>query len=107
MELSFRQVDVFAAEPFRGNPLAVAVEADGLSDVQMANWTNLSEKTFLLSPTHPDADYRVRIFTQLTSFCRTSDSWKSIRVGRSIGGVSRCVSILSQRIAPRLFAAKS
>nr|WP_237914057.1 PhzF family phenazine biosynthesis protein [Acetobacter senegalensis] len=74
---------------------------------QSANWTNLSETTFLLSPTHPDADYRVRIFTQLTSFCRTSDSWKRIRVGRSIGGVSRCVSILSQRIAPRLFAAKS
>lgn len=59
MELSFLQVDVFAAEPFRGNPLAVAVGADGLSDVQMANWTNLNEKTFLLSPTHPDADYRV------------------------------------------------
>lgn len=107
MELTFRQVDVFAAEPFRGNPLAVAVGADGLSDAQMANWTNLSETTFLLRPTHPDADYRVRIFTQLTSFCRTSDSWKRIRVGRSIGGVSRCVSILSQRIAPRLFAAKS
>lgn len=56
MELTFRQVDVFAAEPFRGNPLAVAVEADGLSDAQMANWTNLSETTFLLRPTHPDAD---------------------------------------------------
>ncbi|OUI86497.1 PhzF family phenazine biosynthesis protein [Acetobacter tropicalis] len=66
MELIFRQVDVFATEPFRGNPLAVIVGADGLSDAQMAqiaNWTNLSETTFLLKPTHPDADYRVRIFT--------------------------------------------
>lgn len=107
MELTFCQVDVFAAEPFRGNPLAVAVGADGLSDAQIANWTNLSETTFLLRQTHPDADYRVRIFTQLTSFCRTSDTWKRIRVGRSIGGVSRCVSILSQRIALRFFAAKS
>jgi PhzF family phenazine biosynthesis protein len=31
-----------------------------------ANWTNLSETTFLLTPTHPDADYRVRIFTPQT-----------------------------------------
>mgnify|MGYP003365015340 CR=1 FL=1 len=66
MELTFRQVDVFAAEPFRGNPLAVAVEADGLSDAQIVNWTNRSETTFLLSPTHPDADYCVRIFTPQT-----------------------------------------
>ena len=28
-----------------------------------ANWTNLSETTFLLPPTDPGADYRVRIFT--------------------------------------------
>ncbi|MCP1237737.1 PhzF family phenazine biosynthesis protein [Gluconobacter kondonii] len=66
MDLTFRQVDVFSAEPFRGNPLAVIVGADELSDAQMAqvaNWTNLSETTFLLKPTHPDADYRVRIFT--------------------------------------------
>lgn len=66
IELAFHQVDVFAASPFKGNPLAVVVGADGLTDVQMtviANWTNLSETTFLLKPTHPDADYRVRIFT--------------------------------------------
>jgi PhzF family phenazine biosynthesis protein len=69
MELTFRQVDVFATEPFRGNPLAVIVGADELSDAQMAqiaNWTNLSETTFLLRPTQPDADYRVRIFTPQT-----------------------------------------
>lgn len=66
MELIFRQVDVFASAPFKGNPLAVVVGADALSDEQMAqiaNWTNLSETTFLLRPVHPDADYKVRIFT--------------------------------------------
>lgn len=64
--LPFRQVDVFSAEPWLGNPLAVVHDADGLSDEQMrrfARWTNLSETTFLCSPTDPAADYRVRIWT--------------------------------------------
>lgn len=64
--LSFQQVDVFSAEPFKGNPLAVVIGADRLSDAQMADfakWTNLSETAFLLKPTNPEADYRVRIFT--------------------------------------------
>ncbi|MEY2873938.1 MAG: hypothetical protein RLZZ373_1309 [Pseudomonadota bacterium] len=59
-------LDVFTAEPLKGNPLAVVVDADGLSDAQMAayaRWTNLSETTFLLPPSDPAADYRVRIFT--------------------------------------------
>lgn len=63
---SFRQVDVFSAEPFRGNPVAVVHDADGFSDEDMArfaNWTNLSETTFLLAPTTDEADYRLRIFT--------------------------------------------
>ncbi|MBA2253962.1 MAG: PhzF family phenazine biosynthesis protein [Chloroflexi bacterium] len=62
----FRQVDVFTTEPYRGNPVAVVHDADGLSTEQMArfaNWTNLSETTFLLAPESSDADYRVRIFT--------------------------------------------
>jgi PhzF family phenazine biosynthesis protein len=62
----FVQVDVFTAQPLKGNPLAVVVDAAGLSDEQMAafaRWTNLSETTFLLPPTDPAADYRVRIFT--------------------------------------------
>jgi PhzF family phenazine biosynthesis protein len=62
----FHQVDVFSSEPLRGNPLAVVVGADSLSDAQMAafaNWTNLSETTFLLRPTGDAVDYRVRIFT--------------------------------------------
>lgn len=65
-DLSFQQVDVFSLEPFKGNPLAVVIGADDLSDQQMADfakWTNLSETTFLLKPTNPQADYRVRIFT--------------------------------------------
>ena len=63
---SFSQVDVFSSEPLLGNPVAVVHGADGLSDEQMATfarWTNLSETTFLLEPTDPDADYRLRIFT--------------------------------------------
>lgn len=66
MKRRFLQLDVFTDEPLRGNPLAVVVDGDGLSDGQMqqlARWTNLSETTFLLPPTDPLADYRVRIFT--------------------------------------------
>jgi PhzF family phenazine biosynthesis protein len=64
--LGFQQVDVFTAVPFKGNPLAVVIGADGLTDQHMAaiaNWTNLSETTFLLAATNREADYRVRIFT--------------------------------------------
>ncbi len=67
--LRFSQVDVFSAEPFRGNPVAVVHDADGVTDEQMrafAHWTNLSETTFVLSPTDPAADYRLRIFTPST-----------------------------------------
>jgi PhzF family phenazine biosynthesis protein len=62
----FRQVDVFTDVPYLGNPLAVVLDADGLTDEQMArfaNWTNLSETTFVLRPRDAAADYRVRIFT--------------------------------------------
>lgn len=62
----FHQLDVFTDTPYLGNPLAVVHDAQGLSDARMAafaRWTNLSETTFLLPPTDPQADYRVRIFT--------------------------------------------
>lgn len=62
----FRQVNVFSADPLAGNPLAVVHDAEALSEAQMgalARWTNLSETTFLLTPSEPGADYRVRIFT--------------------------------------------
>lgn len=64
--MRFSQVDVFSSEPLRGNPVAVVHDADGVSDEEMAafaRWTNLSETTFLLAPTDPAADYRLRIFT--------------------------------------------
>jgi PhzF family phenazine biosynthesis protein len=65
-DYAFHQVDVFGGRSLGGNPLAVVAGADGLPDGTMAafaNWTNLSETTFLLKPTRPEADYRVRIFT--------------------------------------------
>lgn len=66
MRKRFSQVNVFSAEPLGGNPLAVVHDAQGMSEGEMATlarWTNLSETTFLLSPSDAGADYRVRIFT--------------------------------------------
>ncbi len=63
---TFAQVDVFSPHPLKGNPVAVVLEGEGLSDDQMqqlARWTNLSETTFVLPATDPAADYRLRIFT--------------------------------------------
>lgn len=65
----YKQVDVFASSPYTGNGLAVVLDGSGLSDANMlgfANWTNLAETVFLLPATHPDADYRARIFTTTT-----------------------------------------
>ncbi len=62
----FKQIDVFTEQPCLGNALAVVLDGEGLDDAAMqrfARWTNLSETTFLLPPTDPAADYRVRIFT--------------------------------------------
>jgi PhzF family phenazine biosynthesis protein len=62
----FKQVDVFTASPYFGNPLAVVLDGSGLDDAAMqrfAQWTNLSETTFVLPPADPAADYQVRIFT--------------------------------------------
>jgi len=62
---AFKQVDVFTAEPYRGNPLAVVLDGCGLSDAEMqqfTDWSNLSEATFVLPPSNDSADYRVRIF---------------------------------------------
>lgn len=66
MTRPFSQVDVFGSGGCSGNPVAVVLDAGGLSDEEMrrfARWTNLSETTFVLPPTRPEADYRVRIFT--------------------------------------------
>lgn len=66
MTRRFAQVDVFTERALGGNPLAVVIDADGLDDESMqafAQWTNLSETTFVLPPSTTEADYRVRIFT--------------------------------------------
>jgi PhzF family phenazine biosynthesis protein len=67
---AYQQVDVFTDTAFLGNPLAVVLDGEGLSDAQMqafAAWTQLSETTFVLPPSPEGAaggaDYRVRIFT--------------------------------------------
>lgn len=93
IERRFLQVDVFGSSPGRGNPVAVVADAEGLSDEQMrafAVWTNLSETTFLLPPTDPAADYRVRIFTPGEELpfaghptLGTAHAW------RELGGLSR------------------
>jgi PhzF family phenazine biosynthesis protein len=65
-KLAFRQVDVFTAVPFKGNPVAVVLDGDAVSSDGMqsiAAWTNLSETTFVCAPTDQRADYRLRIFT--------------------------------------------
>jgi PhzF family phenazine biosynthesis protein len=62
----FSQVDVFGSGPCSGNPVAVVLDAEGVGDEELqrfARWTNLAETTFVLPPTRPDADYKVRIFT--------------------------------------------
>ncbi|MFP3516626.1 PhzF family phenazine biosynthesis protein [Pseudomonas sp. SIMBA_077] len=67
-EFKFKQVDVFSKVALKGNPVAVVLDADSLTDEQMADfarWTNLSETTFVLKPKTPEADYRLRIFTTL------------------------------------------
>lgn len=64
--IPFKTVDVFTSVPLRGNPVAVVLDAQGLSTAQMqqiANWTNLSETTFVVPTTAALADYHVRIFT--------------------------------------------
>lgn len=66
MERPFSQVDVFTDEPYFGNPVAVVMDGKGVSAEDMqrfAQWTNLSETTFILPPEAAGADYRVRIFT--------------------------------------------
>ncbi len=66
MSRDYKVVDVFTQRPLLGNPVAVVLDAQGLDSDAMqaiARWTNLSETTFVLPPTEPEADYRLRIFT--------------------------------------------
>ena len=66
MPRRIRTVDVFTSTPFKGNPVAVILDSEGLSTEEMqaiANWTNLSETTFVLPAVDLAADYSLRIFT--------------------------------------------
>jgi PhzF family phenazine biosynthesis protein len=96
----FQQVDVFSTEPLKGNPLAVVVGADRLTEAQMAafaNWTNLSETTFLLAPTSPHADYRLRIFTPETELPFAGHpTLGSCHVWLNSGGVARGEEVVQE-----------
>ena len=75
MPRPFTQVDVFTTTPYAGNPVAVVLDGEGLTTEEMqrfAHWTNLSETTFVLPPSDPDADYRVRIFTTAAATAASS-----------------------------------
>ncbi|MCJ1704610.1 PhzF family phenazine biosynthesis protein [Rathayibacter sp. VKM Ac-2926] len=106
MERRFAQVDVFGAEPFLGNPVAVVVDGDGVSDASMAvfaRWTNLSETTFLLPPTTAEADYRLRIFTPRRELPFAGHpTLGSAHAWLAVGGVPRDSGVLVQECAAGL-----
>jgi PhzF family phenazine biosynthesis protein len=107
----FLQVDVFGESSFLGNPLAVVLDADGIDDVAMAKiarWTNLSETTFVLSPSSEAADYRVRIWTPYGELpfaghptLGTCWAW------RSNGGVSKQPHVAVQECGAGLITVRS
>ncbi len=100
MRRRFQQVDVFGAAPMSGNPVAVVLDSEGLTEPQMmamARWTNLSETTFICAPTDPAADYRVRIFTpsQELPFAGhptlgTCHAWRSVTGSTQSAFVQEC-----------------
>lgn len=106
MKRRFAQLDVFTSVPMRGNPLAVVVDGDGLADdtlARFANWTNLSETTYLLPPTTPQADYRVRIFTTTTELPFAGHpTLGSCRAWLDHGGVPRSADAIVQECAAGL-----
>lgn len=106
----FHQVDVFSDQPYLGNPLAVVVNAEGLSAETMqhfANWTNLSETTFLLPPTDSRADYRVRIFTASEEFPFAGHpTLGSAHTWLQAGGVPKTDGVLVQECGAGLVRVK-
>lgn len=104
----FLQLDVFAPRLLEGNPLAVIVDAEGLDAETMqrlARWTNLSETTFLLPPSQPGADYRVRIFTprQELPFAghpSVGSAYAAIEAGRVSAGASHLVQECAAGLLP-------
>ena len=99
-ERPFLQVDVFTPKEYLGNPVAVVLDGEGLSDEQMrrlATWTNLSETTFVLPPTDPAADYRARIFCLSTELpfaghptLGTAHAWLSAHPGHQGAVIQQC-----------------
>jgi PhzF family phenazine biosynthesis protein len=93
----FSQVDVFTTTPYAGNPVAVVLDGAGLGEEDMqrfAHWTNLSETTFVLPPSAPEADYKVRIFTPVAELpfaghptLGTCHAWLSQHEPAQAGGV--------------------
>ena len=111
VELAYRMVDVFASpQPASGNPLAVVLGAEHLSTEQMARfsaWTNLSECTFVLAPTDPRADYRVRIFSLTTELPFAGHpTLGTARAWLDAGGVPRTPRIVIQECGAGLVPVK-
>lgn len=100
MKRQFRQIDVFGAETFAGNPVAVIVDGDGLTVEQMSRisaWTNLSECTFVQTPTDPEADYRLRIFCLEDEIPFAGHpTLGSARAWLDAGGVPRTAGVIVQ-----------
>ncbi|RUL76904.1 PhzF family phenazine biosynthesis protein [Dyella choica] len=104
----FMQIDVFSRQPMHGNPLAVVIDGDGLDVAAMrafARWTNLSETVFLLPPTAPEADYRVRIFTpqQELPFAghpSVGSAYAAIEAGLVAGGKTKLIQQCAAGLLP-------
>lgn len=100
MSRPFYLVDVFGTTPFTGNPLAVVSAAEALSTAEMqaiTRWLNLSETTFLLPPTMPEADYRVRIFTLAQELPFAGHpTLGTAHVWLETGGKARCEGEITQ-----------
>jgi trans-2,3-dihydro-3-hydroxyanthranilate isomerase len=92
--VDYQVVDVFTDAAFAGNPLAVVLDADDLETHEMqsiAREFNLSETTFVVTPTSPDASYRVRIFTPSSELPfaghpSIGTAWVLHRLGRIAAG---------------------
>ena len=106
MDRRFRQVDVFGVDSFSGNPVAVILDSDGLTDNDLrafSAWTNLSECTFLYPPTDSKADYRVRIFAQNTELPFAGHpTLGTARAWLDAGGVSSQPNLIIQECAAGL-----
>lgn len=108
MPFEYLQLDVFAARPGAGNPLGVVVDGEGFDPAGMqafAAWTNLSETIFLLPPTVPEADYRVRIFTprQELPFAghpSVGAAWAAVTTGRVAAGRETLVQECAAGLLP-------